>query len=480
MRKKSRGISNVLAALLLGTVCLFAGCTAPAEHTEPAEETSEPQAEAVLEESGELTASLEAADTWEENGKSVTRYVLVISNEGDAAIKDWKAELTVPEGTTVKDSWNLRISESDTGWVLEPMEYNRTLEGHTEYTDAGFIAICESDEVITLLTLQAGDLKAGTVSEKTPKEIPEPAVRKETAEASGALHIEDGSLVNEKGEAVQLRGVSTHGLAWFPEYVNEDAFRTLRDEWNVNTIRLAMYTAESGGYCTDGKPEELKQLIAKGVDAADDLGMYVIIDWHILSDSDPCMHEEEAAAFFDEMSEKYADRTNVIYEICNEPQNSPYETVIRPYAEHMLSIIRNNDSDALVLVGTNTWSQDIDEVIGNMIDDDHVMYTLHFYAATHKDSLREKLKKALDAGVPVYISECSICDASGNGGIDEASAAEWYALIEEYGLSWNAWSLCNKNETSALIRPSCRELSGWKEEDLSETGRWFQKAFLRG
>jgi endoglucanase len=297
-------------------------------------------------------------------------------------------------------------------------------------------------------------------------------------ESAGPLHIKDGVLCNEADEPVQLRGVSTHGLAWYPEYVNEDAFRTLRDEWNVNTVRLAMYTAESGGYCTGGNREKLLDLIDQGVRYTEELDMYVIIDWHILSDGNPTEHEDEAAEFFDQMSEKYAPKDHVIYEICNEPQNSPFETVIRPYAEHIVNVIRKNDNDALILVGTNTWSQDIGEVIGNELDDPNVMYTLHFYAATHKDELREKLVRALEAGVPVYISECSICDASGSGAIDYDSAEKWKKLIYDYGLSFNAWSLCNKNESSALLQYTCSDTADWTEEDLSDAGRWFRTAFL--
>ena len=318
-------------------------------------------------------------------------------------------------------------------------------------------------------------VSAAVTAETESPVLPEP---KQTDTALRPLHVENGALVNEAGETVQLRGVSTHGLAWFPEYVNKDAFRTLRDEWNVNAIRLAMYTAENGGYCTGGNREELLSVIDRGVQYTEELGMYVIIDWHILSDQSPQQHEAEANAFFDELSKKYAGKPHVLYEICNEPQNSPYTAVIRPYAERIIDVIRGNNSNAVILVGTNTWAQDIDEVIGQRLDDPNVIYTVHFYAATHKDGLRRKVERALDAGIPVYISECSICDASGNGAIDYDSAEAWLALIRNRGLSFNAWSLCNKNEGSALIRPECRKLSGWNQEELSEAGIWFRNAFL--
>ena len=292
------------------------------------------------------------------------------------------------------------------------------------------------------------------------------------------LQVKGTQLVNSSGKKVQLRGISTHGLSWYPEYVNQSAFTFMKKNWKVNAVRLAMYTAEYNGYCTGdaSNRRKLEACIDNGVKYATNAGMYVIIDWHILSDGNPNLNKEEAKAFFSEMADKYAGHNNVIYEICNEPQNSDWNGQIKPYAEDVISCIRQYDSSALILVGTNTWSQDIDAVAGNELDDDNVMYVLHFYAGTHKASLRSKLESALNAGVPVFVSECSICDASGNGGIDYDSAQSWLDLLNDRGVSFLAWSLSNKNETSALIQPGCSKTGGWTEDDLSETGRWFRKA----
>ena len=295
---------------------------------------------------------------------------------------------------------------------------------------------------------------------------------------SGQLHVSGTDIIDGNGNVVRLKGVSTHGLAWYPQYVNYDAFRTLRDDWGVNVIRLAMYTQEYGGYCNGGDREGLKQLIDNGVSYASQLGMYVIIDWHILSDGNPNQHKDEALEFFDEMSSKYAGYNNVIYEICNEPQNSDWNSQIKPYAQEVIARIRQH-TDALILVGTNRWSQDVDEVIGNRLDDDNVMYVVHFYAGTQKEWVRNKMIAALDAGIPVFISECSICDASGNGGIDYGSADAWFSLLNERGISYIAWSLSNKSETSALINSWCDKLSDWSDDDLSDTGRWFKNMMSR-
>ena len=295
-------------------------------------------------------------------------------------------------------------------------------------------------------------------------------------ERHGALSVSGTQLVDAAGEPVQLRGVSTLGLAWYPQFVNEAAFRTLRDDWGANAVRLAMYTGEPGGYLSGGDPARLEALVDEGVRAATELGLYVIVDWHILSDGDPAEHQAEAIDFFARMSARFAGQDNVIYELCNEPNGPVNWPAVRAYAEAVIPAIRANAPEALILCGTPTWSQDVDAVAAAPLADGNVMYALHFYAATHGEALRDKLVAARAAGTPVFISEFSICEASGDGRVDYASAAAWRALIREYNLSYIGWNLANKAEASSLIDAACAATSGWREDELSETGRWLRGA----
>ena len=294
-------------------------------------------------------------------------------------------------------------------------------------------------------------------------------------ERHGALRVSGTRLVDTAGALVQLRGVSTLGLAWYPEFVNEAAFRTLRDEWGANTVRLAMYTCEYGGYMTGGDKAGLEALIDKGVKLCGKLGMYAIIDWHILSDGDPNIHADAAEDFFGRLSARYADQPHVLYELCNEP-NGPGVTwpVVKGYADRIIPVIRANAPEAVIICGTPNWSQDVDAVAADPIDDANTMYALHFYAATHKATLRRKVERALKDGTPVFVSEFSICDASGDGAIDYASGAAWRELIERHGLSYIAWSLSNRDESASLIRADCDKTSDWDEDDLTDTGRWLR------
>lgn len=276
----------------------------------------------------------------------------------------------------------------------------------------------------------------------------------------------------ESGRPIQLRGISTHGLAWYPDYVNEACFRELRDSWHVNVIRLALYTAEYGGYCTGGDREALKKLVCSGVEYATKLNLYVILDWHVLSEHDPNTYKADAIAFFDEMSKKYADRRNILYEICNEPNGVSWQAV-KSYAEEVIPVIRANDPDAVILVGTSNWCQSVDQAAADPITGyGNLLYTLHFYADTHRGELRSRMESAVRAGLPIFVSEYGLCDASGSGAINREESSLWIQAMDRLGISYAAWNLSNKNETSALLKPSCTKKSGFSGEDLSESGKW--------
>ena len=292
----------------------------------------------------------------------------------------------------------------------------------------------------------------------------------------GALHVEGTHLTAEDGTPVQLRGISTHGLSWFPGYVNEKMIAQARQEWGCNVFRLAMYTADYNGYCVSdaNQKKTLKNLIDTGVKAAMEQDMYVIIDWHILNDSNPNTNKDEAKKFFEEMAKKYKDVPNVIYEICNEPNGGTSWADIKKYAKEVIPVIRKHAPEAVIVVGTPTWSQDVDVAAKDPITEyDNLMYALHFYAATHKDSLRDKCKTAVAKGLPLFVTEYGICDASGNGAIDEAQADKWISMLDSYGISHVMWNLSNKAETSAIIKSSCNQTSNLTLNDLSDAGLWF-------
>lgn len=294
----------------------------------------------------------------------------------------------------------------------------------------------------------------------------------------GKLCVKGNKLCDSMGTPFQLKGPSTLGLVWYPEYINKEAFETVYN-WGANLIRLAMYTMEEDGYLSGGNQEYTRELIDKGVIYATELGMYVIIDWHILSDNNPMTHKKEAAEFFEIMSAKYSSYDNVLFEICNEPNGDDVDwPIVKAYAEEIIPIIRKNSPDAIILVGTPRWSQLVDDAADNPIDKHNIMYSLHYYASSHKEELREKMLYALNKGIAIFVDEYSNCDASGNGIIDENQAHAWARVVDENLLSYAQWNLSNRDESSAMIKADCNKTSHWSDEDLTETGLWMKNRLL--
>lgn len=290
----------------------------------------------------------------------------------------------------------------------------------------------------------------------------------------GWLQVRGTQLCGEVGEPVMLRGMSSHGLYWFPQYTGEQPMRNLA-AYGANIFRVAMYTGE-GGYLS--QKDMLRGQMITAVEAAIAADMYVIIDWHILSDGNPSDHTEEAVSFFQEMAERYGDSPAVLYEICNEPNgNVQWSRDVKPYAEELIQTIRASAPRSIILVGSPTWSQDIHEAARDPLTGDNLMYTLHFYAGTHGEELRERARSALDKGIPIFVSEWGTSWADGSGGMFRTESTEWLSFLEDRQISWCNWSLCDKNESSAALLPGTPADRLWDWNDFSDSGSFVFSKF---
>ncbi len=284
---------------------------------------------------------------------------------------------------------------------------------------------------------------------------------------NGHLSVRAANLVDKDGNVVVLRGVSLHGVLWFPDFVDEDLFKQVSDQWDANLIRIPIY---STSYITD--KATCMSLLKEGIEDAIDADMYVIIDWHILEDSDPNTHLDLATEFFETVSKEYAGYPNILYEICNEPNGETTWEDVRNYAYRIIPVIRNNDPESVILIGTPNYCKNLISAARNPIKYDNIMYTLHFYAGTHKDDLRREYTAAREMGLPIFVSECGLSEASGTGDIDYESAASWFSLLRDHNTSYAIWSLSNKNESSALFKPSYDPDNSFTEDDLNAAGQW--------
>ena len=323
--------------------------------------------------------------------------------------------------------------------------------------------------VLVLLTSACG--KTETTTKKNNANKKETTVTEKKVEKNnyvsynGNLSLEGNNIVNQYKEKIVLKGISSHGLQWFNYLITDENIKTLKS-WNTNVFRLAMYTKE-GGYIDN---RNVYDDLIKDIDLVISNDMYVIVDWHILSDNNPNNYKNEAIDFFDKISSKYKNTPNIIYEICNEPNGGTSWNDVKSYAEDVIKTIRKN-SNNIIIVGTPTWSQDVDSVINNKIDDKNTMYALHFYSGTHKDDLRNKAKRALDNNVPIFVSEFGVSDASGNGGVYLDEANKWMEFIKNNNLSFINWSLADKNESSALLKQDSKVVS---DDSLSESGKYIK------
>lgn len=478
--------------------------TSKADNTEKPADTTKVQATADTKNNSQskpassasnFTVQWKKSSSWEEGGKKCGGYEIVITNNGDT-VNSWTAKVTVPGNTKLMSQWNGIFSISGNTMTVKNESYNGTIEkGKSVSFGFNYSADAYINEGKVTVNGSTAGTSAGnnsnnnnnnnntSTTKKPAATVPKaPSDPKGTTPVSqhGQLSVKNGQLVDKSGKGYQLRGMSTHGLTWFPEFVNESAFKTLRDDWNTNVVRLAMYVDEWGnGQCYMGNKSGSLELLEKGVDICIKLDMYVIIDWHVLNPGDPSKYTNEAKSFFETVSKRYAKYPNVIYEICNEPNGgASWSGNIKPYAEKIIPVIRKNAPNSVIIVGTPTWSQEIDKPLSDPLSYKNVMYAFHFYAATHA-GLRSNVENCVAQGLLVFVSEFGTCDASGGGANDFNETQKWLSYFDKQGISYCNWSICNKDETCSVLRPGTSANGNWSESNLTENGKWMRNWFRK-
>ncbi len=256
------------------------------------------------------------------------------------------------------------------------------------------------------------------------------------------------------------------------KYFNADVVRELKENWNAKLVRAAMGVNPDGatdlGSYIQNRESNVRKVKAV-VNAAIEHDMYVIIDWHAHEAED---FRNEAVEFFTEMAQLYGGYDNVIYEIYNEPLAVSWSNVIKPYAEAVIRAIRTHDPDNLIIVGTPNWSQDVDAAAQDPITiSSNIAYTLHFYAGTHKQWLRDTASSAMSQGIPLFATEWGTVDADGDGGVDQAETQAWITFLKNNNISHANWALNDKEEGASALVPGASVSGGWSDADLTPSGR---------
>ena len=276
----------------------------------------------------------------------------------------------------------------------------------------------------------------------------------------------DGVKGSDTTRLVQIRGVSFgwSNSGWeSSRFYNAGAVERIAKDWKAEVVRAA-YGATSRAF-TDADAVANRNRIETIVDAAIENDVYVIIDWH----SHNAQNERtQAKDFFAYMAEKYGQNDHVIFELYNEPicsngSNSCQAAgrttwaEIKDYAEEIIPIIREHSGN-LILVGTPEWSQRVESVMGNAINDPNVGYVLHFYAASHPLSLwKTNIDNVISSGLPVFVTEYGTTHSDGGSSPNNynthnaARSDEWHSYMNIKKMSSAAWNINDKYEGSAFF-----------------------------
>ena len=282
---------------------------------------------------------------------------------------------------------------------------------------------------------------------------------------NGKLKVSGTQLVNECGNPIQLRGMSTHGPQWFRNCYSESSLDALVKDWGISVFRIAMYVEEKG-YVTN--PSGWRQWIDQYVDYCGQRGIYCLIDWHVLNPGNPNAHKSDAIDFWKYMSQKHGQKAHVLYEICNEPNGVNWSDV-KSYATDVVKAIRDNNDNTVIIIGTPTWSQDVDIAGANKVSGTNLMYTLHFYAGSHRGELRSKAQTALNNNTPLFVTEFGTSHASGDKNYSPDETRTWINWLNERKISWVCWSFSDKGEVSATLVPGSCNSKNWN--NVSECGQ---------
>jgi endoglucanase len=290
--------------------------------------------------------------------------------------------------------------------------------------------------------------------------------------ANGQLTVCGTKLCNEHGDAIQLNGMSTHGLQWFANCVTPASLNFLANNFKANVVRLSLYVQE-GGY--ESNPTQFTNDISRLIDEASARGIYVIVDWHILNPGDPNYNLTRAKKFFTDIASIHKNKNNIIYEIANEPNGVSWNS-IKSYANEIIPVIRAIDPNAPIIIGTRGWSSlgvsdgsSYQEIVNNPVQFSNIMYAFHFYAASHRDDYLSALDNASQV-LPIFVTEFGMQTYSGDGANDFAMSDRYMQLMATKKIGWVNWNYSDDFRSGAIWKTNTCSSGAWLESNLKPAG----------
>ncbi len=296
---------------------------------------------------------------------------------------------------------------------------------------------------------------------------------------NGRLRRCGNRICNAAGTPIQLKGMSWFwsNTGWEAErFYNAQAVQNLYSQWGATVVRAAIGVHGGGGYAAGDSlnPADPSGNMARAralIDGAIAAGVYVIVDWHSHE-----LYQSQAVEFFRTLATQYASSPNIIWEPFNEPTTQSWSQ-LKSYHTAVISAIRQAGSQNLVVAGSPSWSQEVNTATADPLADSNVAYTLHFYAGTHGQWLRDRASQVMAAGHAIMVTEWGTVDASGDGGFNPSESQNWTNWMDQNLVSSANWSLHDKVESASALVPGASATGPWADSQLTESGRWV-KAYI--
>ena len=433
---------------------------------------------------------------------------------GSAALPTgvWTHVAVTKSGNTGTLYVNGAVVGTNTNMTLGPSSLGNTTQnwiGRSQFSADPYLNGRVDDFRIYNRALSGSEVSSLGSSGSNPTLVPPQQIPAGVVSMYGRLQISGAALRDKNGTAIQLAGISSHGLTWFPlsdlnlnnasniSLMNQEivfnpaggvkfpytssAVKNLVTQMNMQVTRASMFTYDPWNG-VDAKSYDNNypnwkwyniNLVNTIVQSAIDQNIYVIIDWHAGEGNDPNPNpywtNGHVQEFFTYMVDKWGSYPNVIYETVNSPNSVDWYNGsgndLKTFNQNVVNHIRAREAAKgyapnVILVGTPTFSQDVDTATYSPLTGNLIAYNFMWYAGTHGSWIRAKADTALNtlaANTPhqtLFMGEIGTTASNGNGGVYYNDFNTWMEWAKTKKLSWLLWSISNKEESSAIFVPS--------------------------
>jgi endoglucanase len=180
----------------------------------------------------------------------------------------------------------------------------------------------------------------------------------------------------------------------------------------------------------------VSRVLKPAVDYATGKGLYVIIDFHQIDNATTGTSAADAKTFWTDIAPRFANYTNVLYELFNEPIDNkvPWST-LKPVVQGLVDVVRAAAPQNIIVVPSNSWDQDTGDAVTDPPRGTNFMYTAHIYPSNWNQAFQSQVATAV-VGAPVLISEWGYSATDPN---PHAWGTALQATVDANGASWTAW-----------------------------------------